>query len=995
MAGNTKKRTGKLKMKTPTIATRAQRLRREKNCVEYHSSYLRIFANQDSLRHERERQEDMVGDHLMENTYEPNPEQLEDDATSSSSEDDIQWVNVELEPPRPIDLAIEACKEKFRREARELNWNNVTQLLHPAFMTMKSRTNNWSRTLDINPMPKCICSSKEKTTRIVDLVDIFGQYRKPFEFCKCTDDAARLIYHGYLAASPQIPQTAFSLPLLTLHNSLWNHCHVSILPFTLALTEWLEPRSERLRVKNRLHARDLRKPFSAAVDFYRELEELSTTLAYKVLQLKPLGILAIESCPACFGPRPANTHEYPDATRNLLCVCLDANFQHRHHTKASHANENVQMPRIFITTNDIQEMADIISAKEEESSNKKQQGPPDRCTKSFKAADDQRSKSTWKGCDDTGLMGCCCRHDSVIYMANIYKSGEKRSLPMVLLRKLFLDVEPDRKVGILYDIGCSLDKFCQLRQLLIEERPRIQFGTSVFHAYAHNWLCQLGYHPRFNVGWGLSDGEGLERMWSFLSPLIGPLRYSTRSHRLHSIAHRLKHHNSRDIKKLPRWLCKKFNAAITRQIQTRLILQQLLRQPNPFDSQGRNYKKSFFKQQWASQREFRHHRTGPEDERRCKLVELYEKEATVARLRKELSSPKVLQRTEDELADLIENIETGTEEVQLLKEELTEEEGVHIDDKEQRLLLLLWSAKTELFLQASYKQAEMQPITDSQTIGTRLGTKGREKVFQALRDRESVVARALNLYNKRYTDYVAEYPDKAPATQYEHPLSYDEFSAFPLDDAFWNDGIYYQSKEPWAIDPNVCSGINCVLILSRIQEEFQLIAQELARMVEWAISHYHTLFKSINYLRGRIVQMSIPNTAVPPDYIDEIPFGDGKCSRVLKVTYIKQDLQQRTWEHGTLVEEWSEKVAWLWPRCQPHTNRPALCRWFELTKLVRQHRAQLKKKRGIKEVGLELDHLQEDTVLDERVNDGEDAASQFLANRGEVDPLAQINGVHV
>ncbi|KNF04133.1 hypothetical protein PSTG_02837 [Puccinia striiformis f. sp. tritici PST-78] len=96
-------------------------------------------------------------------------------------------------------------------------------------------------------MPKCICSSTEKKTRIVDLVDIFGQYRKPFEFCKCTNDAARLIYHGYLAASPQIPQTAFSLPLLTFHNSLWNHCH----------------------------ARDLHKPFSAAVDFYREFSPLN------------------------------------------------------------------------------------------------------------------------------------------------------------------------------------------------------------------------------------------------------------------------------------------------------------------------------------------------------------------------------------------------------------------------------------------------------------------------------------------------------------------------------------------------------------------------------------------------------------------------------------------------------------------------------------------------------------------------------------------------
>jgi hypothetical protein len=59
-------------------------------------------------------------------------------------------------------------------------------------------------------------------------------------------------------------------------------------------------------------------------------------------------------------------------------------------------------------------------------------------------------------------MGCCCRHDSVISMANIYKSGEKQSLPLALLQKVFSSIEPERQVGILYDIGCSLDKFCRL-----------------------------------------------------------------------------------------------------------------------------------------------------------------------------------------------------------------------------------------------------------------------------------------------------------------------------------------------------------------------------------------------------------------------------------------------------------------------------------------------------------------------------------------------------
>jgi hypothetical protein len=88
------------------------------------------------------------------------------------------------------------------------------------------------------------------------------------------------------------------------------------------------------------------------------------------------------------------------------------------------------------------------------------------------------------------------------------------------------------------------------RNLLEEHWGRLKFGTSVFHAYAHNWLCQLDYNPRFNIGWGLSDGEGLERLWSDLSPLISPLRYATRNHRLASIAHQLAHHNQKGIRKL-------------------------------------------------------------------------------------------------------------------------------------------------------------------------------------------------------------------------------------------------------------------------------------------------------------------------------------------------------------------------------------------------------------------------------------------------------------
>ncbi|KNE87958.1 hypothetical protein PSTG_18648, partial [Puccinia striiformis f. sp. tritici PST-78] len=75
------------------------------------------------------------------------------------------------------------------------------------------------------------------------------------------------------------------------------------------------------------------------------------------------------------------------------------------------------------------------------------------------AADDKRNESTWKGCDDTGLMGLCCRHDAAIYMGNIFKSGEQRCLPVTMINELLTQCEADRPIGILYDIGCSLDKY--------------------------------------------------------------------------------------------------------------------------------------------------------------------------------------------------------------------------------------------------------------------------------------------------------------------------------------------------------------------------------------------------------------------------------------------------------------------------------------------------------------------------------------------------------
>jgi hypothetical protein len=92
------------------------------------------------------------------------------------------------------------------------------------------------------------------------------------------------------------------------------------------------------------------------------------------------------------------------------------------------------------------------------------------------------------------------------------------------------------------------------RHIFPEHEGRLFFGTSVFHAFVHEWPCQLEYNPRYNNGWGLSDGESLERLWSALSPQVSPLRYATRNNRLSALAHRCTFRNRESILQLGMYL---------------------------------------------------------------------------------------------------------------------------------------------------------------------------------------------------------------------------------------------------------------------------------------------------------------------------------------------------------------------------------------------------------------------------------------------------------
>lgn len=148
------------------------------------------------------------------------------------------------------------------------------------------------------------------------------------------------------------------------------------------------------------------------------------------------------------------------------------------------------------------------------------------CGDSFKAADEKREKASTQFFADTGLMSIICRHDELLYSVNMTHRGERQHYALALIKKLFDNIPENMTVGILYDIGCQLKLSMLKFDFLSHLFPRMTFGISVFHAFGHQWPCQIVYHPRKCIGFGLSDGEGCERFWSSIRKLIPTLRVS-------------------------------------------------------------------------------------------------------------------------------------------------------------------------------------------------------------------------------------------------------------------------------------------------------------------------------------------------------------------------------------------------------------------------------------------------------------------------------------
>ena len=221
--------------------------------------------------------------------------------------------------------------------------------------------------------------------------------------------------------------------------------------------------------------------------------------------------------------------------------------------KRSHQHKDIKL-----------EVRDVNTLDQQEAGLPLSNSTYDACQDSFIAADREHIEASMNYFVDTGVMAMLCWHDLPLFMVNVQTAGEKQFYLFALLAKLFKHIPPSWCIGILYDIGCQGDQTLQKWDFVPQWQTRIVWGVSIFHAYGHQYACQLWYHPQKCEVWGLTDGEGCERFWSQLCQLVPGLQVMSHHWCLFLLDMQAEHIDSMKLPDAGKWLSQDMNKATGR-----------------------------------------------------------------------------------------------------------------------------------------------------------------------------------------------------------------------------------------------------------------------------------------------------------------------------------------------------------------------------------------------------------------------------------------------
>ncbi|KAF7337301.1 hypothetical protein MSAN_02255300 [Mycena sanguinolenta] len=425
----------------------------------------------------------------------------------------------------------------------------------------------------------------------------------------------------------------------------------------------------------------------------------------------------------------------------------------------------------------------------------------DACEASFKAADEKRQKTSTDFFDDTALMALLCRHDRVLFVANMHSAGEKQFYVIALVETFFQHLPLEIRVGLMYDVACSAERSCLKWGFLARYMDRIAFAVSVFHAFGHEWACQLLYHPRKRSGFGLSNGEGAERFWKSISHLITHLRICGYHNRLYTLDAQIEHADQQSLLRLGEWINRRYRHSLLKRAEAE---EELRKCGKPTE---------LLREQWSLQVQAQTRPLASPQVEEC---------------RKKFLDVVV---EEDEDVGLYEaEYDASKEALVKAQSSLRRKEQALGVDEQAELKSLAKSEKFELdVVERSYRRlvndAKLHAHTES-----------------AVKRREPTISKLATEYNKlcKQIDTLIR-AKKAPAKRSRpYPYLARAFGNFDVDDAIFQDvGLddhdddYHDHPPLWLCDEKVRTGIKAMLDLDRCDEEDARLRRETLALRAW------------------------------------------------------------------------------------------------------------------------------------------------------------------
>ncbi|KAJ7871711.1 hypothetical protein B0H14DRAFT_2502920 [Mycena olivaceomarginata] len=388
-----------------------------------------------------------------------------------------------------------------------------------------------------------------------------------------------LVQNGVFPMSPNRPQTAVSVDLLDIYQALFERSCDAINALASALHTIYDRRGFHVLSSQGQLAKDpFRAGLQQAVQWYSNLraevqKRVNAALAEAETSLYPAAPISTTECtPPTSNAVPIASMPHPPAppveTKHVLtpgraarilrercpaCFGLeewgrpledggdvqlgaDGCFSYRHIRRAGDGPISYD-PSYFLSKEKVDRAGDrIVEARKKKPAKLKSLIPQDvldACNDSFDAANEKKQKVDPKYHDASGVFVLACRHSQVLFLCNIDTPGEQQKYLVALLEEMNELLPPAATILHTYDIGCVSDRSLDLYPILTEGlRERLSFALNVMHSFRHQWVCQLVYSPRFRRGMGLTDGEGVERLWSRIRKLIPITRHQWNSRRI-------------------------------------------------------------------------------------------------------------------------------------------------------------------------------------------------------------------------------------------------------------------------------------------------------------------------------------------------------------------------------------------------------------------------------------------------------------------------------